>query len=404
MSADRRSRDEPTHGSHASQEDVVIVGGGVIGMAIAHALVCEGLRVRVLEADAVGSGASGAAAGMLAPLSEAREGGPMLQLGLESLSRFGPLCDRLREETGIDPELEPSGLLRVAMSEAEEFELKQRCARLESDPAICSGAPSPSLEWLERGKICALEPAFSSVIQGGLLSPIEGHVRPPFFVQALEASARARGVMIETGVRAQLLLRQGDRMTGVETSAGRRNAGCVVVAAGPWTPGLLEASGLIDGAAGPPLIEPVRGQILSLEGPLPAIRQIVWGEGVYLVPKRDGSWVVGATEESVGFDRRVTAEGVAWLLEGARRIFPELAQASFGRAWAGLRPVSRDGLPWIGGLPDWRGLYLAAGHGRNGVLHSPMTAELIRNEILGQDNGASSRPFRASRLSEPAAS
>ena len=114
------------------------------------------------------------------------------------------------------------------------------------------------------------------------------------------------------------------------------------LAAGPWTPGLLEASGLIDRASGPPLIEPVRGQILSLEGPLPGIRQIVWGEGVYLVPKRDGSWVVGATEESVGFDRRVTAEGVAWLLDGARRIFPELAQASFGRAWAGLRPVSRD--------------------------------------------------------------
>ena len=381
----------------------MIVGGGVIGVAIAHALVCEGLRVRVLEAGAICSGASGAAAGMLAPLSEAREGGPMLQLGLESLSRFGPLCDHLLGETGVDPELESSGLLRVASSEAEELDLKRGYARLASDPLVGSGMTSPPLDWIDREKLCALEPAFSSAIQAGLLSPLESHLRPPLFVRALEASASARGVVIEAGVRVQLLRRQGDRMTGVETSAGPRDAGCVVVAAGPWTPDLLEASGLIYRTSGPPLIEPVRGQILSLEAPLPAIRQIIWGEGVYVVPKRDGSWVVGATEERVGFDRRVTAEGVAWLLEGARRIFPELAQASFGRAWAGLRPVSRDGLPWIGALPDWPGLYLAAGHGRNGVLHSPITAELIRDEVLGKDSAISSQPFRASRLSEFAA-
>jgi glycine oxidase len=149
---------------------------------------------------------------------------------------------------------------------------------------------------------------------------------------------------------------------------------------------------------------PVRGQILSLEAPLPPrppSQSIVWSDDVYFVPKRDGSWVVGATQESVGFDRRVTAEGIRWLLDRAEAVFPSLADASFGRAWAGLRPVSQDGVPWIGAVPGLDNLHLATGHGRNGVLLAPITAELIRDGLLGKGGVEAADPVSPARAFAP---
>jgi glycine oxidase len=158
----------------------------------------------------------------------------------------------------------------------------------------------------------------------------------------------------------------------------------VVLAAGVWSPELLASS---NGAANDETrlpIEPVRGQILSLESPLPAMQSIGWAPGIYFVPKRDGSWVVGATQERVGFDRRVTAAGIAGLLGDAIRVFPCLGDATLVRTWAGLRPVSADGLPAVGRMPGWEGLYVAAGHGRNGVLLAPITARLLADLLLGK--------------------
>lgn len=368
-------------------DDVLVVGGGVIGMAIAEALACEGVRVRVLESEGIASGASGAAAGMLAPISEAGGDETFLRLGLESLSRFAPLAARLREASGIDPELEASGLLRLVADEPGRLALAAQHARvgaLAGSLGTLSGPAGASGEWLDAEALRGVEPELSAGIHGAFFSPFECHLRPPLWVRALEASARARGAAIETGVRALTLRRVGRRIVGVESSAGRREAGAVVLAAGPWTAGLLEASSIRPRHAVSLPIEPVRGQILSLAAPLPRTRSIVWSDEIYCVPKRDGSWIVGATEERVGFDRRVTAEGVAWLLDRARALFPSLRDASFDRAWAGLRPVSADGLPYVGAVPGWEGLHLAAGHGRNGVLLSPITAERIRDELLGK--------------------
>jgi glycine oxidase len=395
-------------------DDVLVVGGGVIGTAITESLAGEGLRVRLLEAEGVASGASGAAAGMLAPISEAHARGPMLDLGLESLARFDGLCARLKDETGIDPELERSGLFSVAAGAAEIEALRQRHRRLGASAVPASGAVRASgamrasgavraaddalapddLEWIDATALRAELPSLAPDVSAGLYSAREKHLRPPLFARALEASARTRSAVIETGVRVQALLCADDRVIGVETSAGRRTAGAVVLAAGPWTPGLLEGLTVRLDLARPLEIEPVRGQILLLEPPLPTHRAILWGAGIYLVPKRDGSWIVGATEERVGFDRRVTAEGVGELLSRARRLVPELAEAGFGTAWAGLRPVSRDGLPWIGPLPGARGLYIAAGHGRNGVLLAPITAERIRDAVLDKTvSPPADRPF-----------
>ena len=165
----------------------------------------------------------------------------------------------------------------------------------------------------------------------------------------------------------------------------------MVVACGAWSSGVLESAGIAFGET--PMVSPVRGQILSLGAPLPEVRAVVWAEGIYFVPKRDGSWIVGATEEHVGFDRRVTADGVADLLGRARAIFPSIEKATFTRAWAGLRPVSRDGLPFIGAIPDVDGLFVAAGHGRNGVLLSPITAERLCDSLLGKRSGSEADAF-----------
>jgi len=383
--------------SATARDDVIVVGGGVIGTAIAESLASEGLRVRVLEAEGVGSGASGAAAGMLAPLSEASEDGPLLRLGLESLTRFEPLCARLKDETGIDPELEASGLMRLARSDSERAALEARRILLTARADAGDRFPRPVLEWIDAQTLRSEEPGLCDGVLGALHSPLECHLRPPLLVRALEASARARGVEVETGVRAMRLRREGGRIVGVESSAGRRDAGSVVVAAGPWSAGLFEASSIIPRGGGRLSVEPVRGQILTLEAPLPTTQSIVRTEDVYFVPKRDGSWIVGATEEQVGFDRRVTAGGIRWLLDRAVAVFPTLTEASFGRAWAGLRPVSRDGMPWIGPVPGWERLYLAAGHGRNGVLLSPITAERIRDDLLGKSPILPSDPISPAR-------
>jgi glycine oxidase len=381
--------------------DVLVVGGGAIGLAIADLLAGQGLATRLLEVDAVAAGASGAAAGMLAPVSEAEGDTPLLRLGLESLAEFASLCARLREETGIDPELEPSGLVHVAFSEAEHAALECKRQRLEraQREAGSEWTLALGLEALDASSLRTSGLRLGEGARSGLLSPREAHVRPPLLTRALAASARSRGASVETGVRVERLRIEAGRVLGVEASVGTIEAGTVVLAAGVWTPGLLP----VDERARPPAaaspIEPVRGQILSLEGPLPPLGSILWAGGIYLVPKRDGRWVVGATEERVGFDRRVTAEGIAWLLERARRVFPETARATFGGAWAGLRPVSRDGLPWIGGWPGVEGLIVASGHGRNGVLLAPVTARLVADAVLGKPRAdASARAVEPGRL------
>ncbi|MEM9176648.1 MAG: glycine oxidase ThiO [Myxococcota bacterium] len=370
-------------------DDVLVVGGGIIGLSIGDALAREGLSVRVLESDRVASGASGAAAGMLAPLSEALDHSdrdpatsPWLRIALESLSRFASLCHRLRDETGIDPELEPSGLWRPVADE------RARRAALAGIASL--GAHGTGIAWCDARELEEALPGLASTIPGAFFSKLECHVRPPLLARALAAGLRSRGAAIEEGVSVHRLRCEAGRVAGAETNTGFRRAGRVVVAGGPWSPALLEP---IVGREATPRIEPVRGQILSLQPPLPAVREIVYGPDVYCVPKRDGSWIVGATEERVGFDRRVTAEGVAQLLDRARALFPALETASFERAWAGLRPVDARGWPRVGAL-DVDDLFVAAGHGRNGVLLSPITAERIRDLITGK------RPRTADALAD----
>ena len=364
--------------------DVIVVGGGVVGCAVAYALARERLSVVLLEAEDIASGASGAAAGMLAPVSEAASPGPLLRLGLESLALFPALVAEVRERSGIDPELERSGCLRVAASEEEARAFRAR------DRAL----PSLDLEWLDTETVRRLEPSLAPEIHGALLSPHEGHVRSSLLARALALAAVSLGADLRLGTPVRGLLRDGARVHGVETMAGRVEGATVVLCTGmeaAQSPAWLGRTGTLP-------IAPVRGQILSLAPRPPGLRMIVWGGSTYLVPRRDGSVVVGATEERAVFDHRVTAAGVAQLLGDAIRLVPALDDATFAGAWAGLRPATPDQLPMVGPWPGVDGLLLAAGHYRNGVLLAPLTAQLIAGLVLGKGMPEDAAPLRPERF------
>lgn len=345
--------------------DAVVVGGGVVGCAVAFELAREGLAVALLERGELAGEASGAAAGMLLPLGEAPGPGPFLRLGLASLALFPALVEELRERSGIDPEHVACGALHVATDASAAERLAARARELAGVGA----------EWLDADALRALEPRLCPGAEGALFARAEAQVRSPLLVRALAGAAASLGARIATGTPVLGLRRDAARVVGVETPDGPVAAAAVVLCAGAWAPRLLP---------GALPIEPVRGQIVSLEAPRPGLGAIVLGPGCYLVPKRDGSVVVGATSERVGFDRRVTADGVAGLLAAARGLLPALGAASFRGAWAGLRPATPDGLPAIGAVSGCPGLWVAAGHHRNGVLLAPLSARLVADLVLGK--------------------
>ncbi len=366
--------------------DALVVGGGVVGCAVAWSLAREGLRVALLERDGLAAQASGAAAGMLLPMDAVDPPGPLPDWGLRSLALFPEIAAELREGTGLDPEFEACGAFYVATDEPQVEALRARRGRL----------PGPPLEWLDPGALRDALPAVTGDARGALWSPGEAHVRSPLLVRALAAAAEQRGAQIVLGAPVTGLLRSGARVVGVRTPSEEWGAEHVVLCTGAWAPA---CSGWLGSDVALP-IEPIRGQIVSLEAPRPTLPAMVVHESAYVVPKRDGSVVVGATQERTGFDCRVTAAGVAGLLAAGSRLLPPLADASFRSAWAGLRPGTPDGLPLIGPLPGVPGLLLAVGHHRNGVLLAPVTGRLIADRVCGKEPPADAAVFRPERFAE----
>ncbi|MEE2679183.1 MAG: glycine oxidase ThiO [Myxococcota bacterium] len=345
--------------------DVIVVGGGVIGCAVTWGLAREGLSVTLLERDDLATRASGAMAGMLLGIGEDARTEFFRAWARRSLASFPELCADLRERSGIDPEFEACGALYVAET-PESAAVLQRKAE---------GFAAEGAEWLDAEGLRLAEPQLAPTLHGALWGPREAHVRSPLLARAYAAAAESLGAEVLCGVTVTGLRETKSRVHGVDTDRGPRDAGHVVLCAGAWSPRLA-------GLRLP--VEPVRGQTVSVENLRPALRTIVFGDALYLVPKRDASVVVGATVERVGFDAGVTARGVASLLHGAERLAPELAGSRFHAAWAGLRPVTPDGLPCVGPVPGREGLWLAAGHTRNGVLLAPVTADLVAELVLGK--------------------
>ena len=369
-----------------------MVGAGVVGLACAWRAAQRGLRVRVLERDEPGAGASGVAAGMLAPVGESAWGEEaILDAALASHAAWPGFAAELAELSGQDVGYLAGGALHVALDADETAELRRRHELM--------AALKLDAEWLA-GRACrALEPGLAPSVFGGVHAPHEAGVDPRALLAALHAACVAAGVEIRTGLEATEPIFDGAALGGVVASDGSRHeAPRTLVAAGAWSGGL----GWLPETARP-TVRPVKGQILTLRGPAgtPVASQIVVTERVYLVPRADGRLVVGATVEEMGFDTRITAGGVHELLREAYRALPEVAELELECAEAGLRPGTPDNAPLVG-FGSIEGLVLATGHFRNGILLAPLTAAAVAGLLSGEELPAQLRAADPSRFAERA--
>ncbi|HMG63913.1 MAG TPA: glycine oxidase ThiO, partial [Streptosporangiaceae bacterium] len=379
--------------------DALVIGGGVIGLAIAWRAAQRGLRVTVAD-PAPAAGATHAAAGMLTPVAEAayaeRE---LFGLGRASLDRYPAFTAELTDLTGLPTGFAPTGTLQVAYDAGDLAMLAEQHRLQES-----FGHAATKLTARE----CrAAEPMLNPVVRGGLLAAGDGSVDPRLLAAALLAAAEQAGVRFVRQRAAEIMLSAGaGAATGAVLADGSAvRARWVVLAAG-WQSGVL--GGLPPGTAPP--VRPVKGQILRLRprpgadgGPGTAllartVRGLVRGSSVYLVPRADGEIVVGATQEELGSDTAVTAGGVWELLRDARLLVPGITELELAEAMAGLRPGTPDNAPVLGpaALP---GLVLATGHFRGGVLLAPVTAEVIAEYLARQRLPELAMPFTMARFS-----
>jgi len=360
----------------------LVVGGGIVGLSLAYEFSRRGMEVTLVEQGEWGGQASSAAAGMLAPLKEFPEPGPLLDLGLESLRLYPEWVRELEERTGRSVQLSLDGLLTVAFAGEEEW-LAARFKRQKE--------AGHDVRWLTGKEARELEPMLSDRIVAAVYSPQEGHVNNRTLLDALVTACRLQGVRLLPGCVVSRLNTAGGRVTGAETTAGSLAADLTVICSGAWSGLMLEMLGV----SVP--IRPVRGQVAAVSSAGIPLRRVVFGSAGYLTPKKDGRIVLGATEDESGFQREVTLAGLTSVLQSVMPYVPALEQAAFLSAWAGLRPASGDGKPLIGRVPGWDGLYLASGHFRNGILLSPVTAKKMADLLQGGREEAL-QPFAPGRF------
>jgi glycine oxidase len=373
--------------------DVVILGGGVIGLSIAYALAREGIACTVLDRRELGREASWAGAGLIPPPCEARSASvnPTVQLRSWSAELFPVWSAALREETGIDNGFRRTGGVDVARTEAEGDALRTTAGRWRLEGIVH--------ERLAADDLHRVEPALNPEIRVAYFLPDRSQVRNPWHLRALSAAAARRGARLEPFQTVDRLETQGDRIVGVRAAGKSIPCDRVIMAAGAWSGLLLGDLGVH--APTPPL----KGQIVLLrqEGARNSVRRIVEHGKNYLVPREDGRVLVGATEEDAGFDTRSTATGVRDLLNEAIWLCPALGRADVEASWAGLRPGSIDTRPYIGLAPGYRNLIVATGHKRAGLQLSPATAELVADLVLSRTPRMDLASFRVDRQPDPAA-
>ena len=374
-------------GSKRRSYDVVVVGAGVIGLACAWRAAERGMSVLVIDREGIGAGASGVAAGMLAPVTEAEfEEQELLRLNLESRSLWAEFAAELAKAAGAEIGHEESGAAVVAADRDDAEELR-RLHRFQRSLGL-------QAEWLSPRECRRLEPGLSPRIAGGILAPQDGYVDPTAVVAALASALERAGGELALGVEVDSLEGGGGRVTGVRTRTGVVGASSVVIAAGCW-------SSQLRGPVGQALpVRPVKGQILALRARPGAARpaeRLVRTPRCYVVSRPDGRVVVGATVEDRGFDAAVTADGVFRLLEAAWEVLPDIGELELVAARAGLRPGTPDNAPVVGpGAAG--GLVWATGHYRNGVLLAPVTALAVAELLTEGELPDSMTPFSPRRF------
>ena len=346
--------------------ELIVVGGGAIGAACARELARSGRQVLVLEPGTDEGASWRASAGMLAPQIEAGKDDPLFDLGIAGRQRYASLAGELQENTGIDIHFWQEGIARLAVNETDVGALRARVA--------WQCERSHRAEWVEQQEVEARWP-WMGPGHGALWAPDEAALDPAALVSALVEDARLAGAQVVSD-RVTRIERRSDRVTGVTGLGGKYSCDHVVIAAGAWTPA-------ISGLPRPLPIVPVRGQMAAFPWPAGVQPGIVYGSHVYLVA-RGGEAIAGSTMEHAGFDPHVTEEGLHTVLQGALELCPSLKAAEVRRTWAGLRPMTPDGLPILGKEPRVDGLWYATGHGRNGILLAAISGFLIAQVVNGQ--------------------
>lgn len=341
---------------------VIVVGGGIIGCACALELTKAGCAVTLLERGTPGSEASGAAAGLLAPLGESADT-PFAKLAIESWRRYPEVVRDLHERTGIDVEYVTRGTI-YPLSTAEDVRAAE--ARLRHEWAREVG-----IEAWDAGDVRSREPALSSDVRGAMFVRGDHWVNNQRLVVAYAQAAAAAGVALLTGAAVSRIVVEDGHARGVVVDGEPYEADAVLLAAGAWTGALAASFG------GRLRVEPRRGQMIALGHVPRMLTHAIHGLDVYLVPRASGELLIGATVEKVGFQRSVTAAGVSGLLGAALLLVPGLANLPIIRTWYGFRPWAPDSLPILGPWPGIEGLFVATAHYRNGILLAPITARLM---------------------------
>ena len=350
--------------------EILIIGGGVIGLALARSLKKFGARsITILERGNVGRESSFAAAGMLAPQAEADRLDDFFYFCNESNKLYPQFAAELLDETGIDIELDRAGTLYLAFSDEDVREISRRYA--------WQKGAGLAIEHLTAEEIRRSEPFVSPDVREGLFFPNDRQVENRRLLPALQKFAELNEIRIVENTEVRNLIVKNGGAIGAETENGIFSADAIVLTAGAWT-SLVKVNNL----ALPFQVRPIRGQILSFQAAKRFFQHVIYSPRGYLVPRLDGRILAGATVEDVGFDKGVTEAGIDFLHEHALEIAPSLANLEINDKWSGLRPFAADALPVLGALPETENLFAATAHFRNGILLAPMTAETLAGKIV----------------------